>query len=123
VSERNITNGVTAILKLLNHIGIIKRTDLNDSETISGKTREILLYSQLPLSSTSGIIRFYTGAGEKVKTGQMIAKIYNAFGKMREVLHAENDGLVLGCSDTSLAFPGFPVMAFGINSSSYQKRK
>ena len=71
----------------------------------------------MPLSSTSGIIRFLTSAGENIKSGQTVAKIYNAFGKLQEVLIAENDGLVLGCSDTSLAFPGFPVMAFGLTKN------
>ena len=118
VSEINIKQGVSAILKLLGHIGLFKtdnKVPLEDYPMAPGK---LLRYSQLPLSSTSGIIRFYTGAGDKVRSGQMIAKVYNAFGKIQEVLRAKNDGLVLGCSDTSLAFPGFPVMAFGINSSS-----
>ena len=118
VSEINIRQGVTAIMKLLAHIDLLKKDKNETKEGNQLQPGEILAYSQQPLSSTSGIIRFYTSAGNKVKSGQMIAKIFNAFGKMQEVLRAENDGLVLGCSDTSLAFPGFPVMAFGINSRS-----
>ena len=118
VSEINIEKGVLAILRLLRHIGILDIE--NEAKKIPDKhpSGELLTYSQLPLSSTSGIIRFYTGAGDQVKSGQVIAKIYNAFGKMQEVLRAKEDGLVLGCSDTSLAFPGFPVMAFGVDSKS-----
>jgi predicted deacylase len=114
VSEENIKMGVSAITRLLKHLGMLKVDYAKNSAVPTKSAGEFLFYSQLPLSSTSGIIRFYTEAGRFVQSGQVIAKIYNAFGKAREVLVAENDALVLGCSDTSLAFPGFPVMAFGI---------
>jgi predicted deacylase len=123
VSESNIKEGVSAILKLLRHMGILKNDNSPDQPDQIAKRKDLLTYSQLPLSSTSGIIRFYTSPGTHVKSGQMIAKIFNAFGKLQEVLYAENDGLVLGCSDTSLAFPGFPVMAFGNKSISNKLRK
>ena len=121
VSEINIERGVAAISRLFKDIGVLRNGQYDQTAERNMQERELLLYSQSPLSSTSGIIRFYTGAGDRVKKGQMIAKIYNAFGKMQEVLNAENDGLVLGCSDHSLAFPGFPVMAFGLDPLSNKK--
>ena len=71
-------------------------------------------YSQRPFSHASGIIRFLVRPNDIVKKGEPIAKIYNAFGKLLEVLNAENDCIVLGYSDYSVAFPGAAVMAFGI---------
>lgn len=115
VSEKNIRNGVFAILRLLRSMGMIEMGEESQISESADEPGRILNYSQLPLSSTSGIIRFYTGEGNKVSEGQMIAKIYNAFGKKQETLYAEKEGIVLGCADTSLAFPGFPVMAFGTN--------
>jgi predicted deacylase len=117
VNERNIETGVNAIFRLLQAIGMVKPAVGASQHNPAPGNNKILKYSQLPLSSTSGIIRFYTAAGETVQTGQMIARIYNVFGKKQESLHAKDDGLVLGCSDTSLSFPGFPVMAFGIDKT------
>ena len=75
--------------------------------------RNILCYSAKPYSSTIGIIRFLVKPGQAVKKEQPIAKIYNAFGKLQETMQAIEDGIVLGHSDTSVAFPGKPIMAFG----------
>ena len=46
--------------------------------------------------------------------GQPVAKIYNTFGKLLETVRALHEGIVLGHSDFSVAFPRVPVMAFGI---------
>ncbi len=117
VNEKNIETGVNAIFGLLQSIGMVKQPVGTSPNHQAKMSNRILNYSQMPLSSTSGIIRFYTAAGETVQLGQMIARIYNVFGKKQESLHAVHDGLVLGCSDTSLSFPGFPVMAFGIDKT------
>lgn len=74
----------------------------------------VLRYSDKPYSATSGLIRFLTRPGGIVTAGQPIAKTYNAFGKIQETLTALNDGVVLGHTDSSVVFPGMPVMAFGI---------
>jgi predicted deacylase len=76
--------------------------------------RKILSYSAKPYSSTIGIIRFLVKPGQVVKKEQPIAKIYNAFGKLQETMQTIEAGIVLGHSDTSVAFPGKPIMAFGI---------
>lgn len=74
----------------------------------------LLKYTHRPAASTSGIIRFLVGPGQMVKKGDKVAKIYNVFGKLQETIAAEDDGLVLGHSDTSVALPGAPVVAFGL---------
>jgi predicted deacylase len=76
--------------------------------------QETLLYSAIPLSSSSGILRFLVKPGNLVQRGQKIARIYNAFGKVTETIFAQQDGIVIGLTDTAIAFPGSPVMAFGI---------
>jgi predicted deacylase len=76
-----------------------------------GKT---LKFSSLPASSACGIIRFLTRPGEFVKKDRAVAKIYNAFGKLQDTLLCKQDGVMLGHSDFSVAFPGAPVMAFGV---------
>ena len=46
---------------------------------------------------------------------RVLREIYSAFGKLQETMQAMEDGIVLGHTDTSVAFPGKPIMAFGIN--------
>ena len=81
------------------------------TQTITAKT---LRLSSLPVSSASGIVRFLTEPGAVVKKNQAVAKIYNAFGRLQGTLLCQSDGVVLGHSDFSVAFPGAPVMAFGV---------
>ncbi|MBI2431369.1 MAG: hypothetical protein HYV26_00645, partial [Candidatus Hydrogenedentes bacterium] len=79
-----------------------------------GYADRVLHYSDRPYSSSSGILRFLARPGDRVTLGQPIAEVYNAFGKMQEKLVALNDSIVLGHADSSVVFPGMPVMAFGI---------
>jgi predicted deacylase len=115
VNEKNIEYGVSAIWNILMHLEMVKQVNepfrFPVPESYRGK---ILTYSQDPLSSTSGIIRFLAKPGDLVHQGQPVAKIYNTFGKLLETVRALHEGIVLGHSDFSVAFPGVPVMAFGI---------
>jgi predicted deacylase len=78
---------------------------------IKGKA---LKFSRGSYSSASGIIRFLAKPGQMVKKNQPVAKIYNTFGKLQDTVVCLQDGVVLGHSDFSVAFPGAPVMAFGV---------
>jgi len=75
---------------------------------------KILKYFAKPQSTTSGIIRFLVKPGDIVKKDQTLGKIYNTFGRLQKTLTALHDGIVLGHCDSSVAFPGMPVLAFGI---------
>ena len=115
VNEANVEFGVKSILGILAYMGMIEsqsepfRFEL--PEDIKGKA---LKFSRGPSSSASGIIRFLAMPGQMVKKGQAIAKIYNTFGKLQDTVLSLNDGIVLGHSDSSVAYPGAPVTAFGI---------
>lgn len=52
--------------------------------------------------------------GDIVTKGRAVARIYNTFGKLQDTVRALDDGIVLGHSDSSVAFPGAPIMAFGM---------
>lgn len=114
INEKNIEIGINAICNILKNIGMVKNDDFQYQfplpEHIKNRT---LKYSALPLSSTSGIIRFLKKPGEIVAKGQKIARVYNAFGKQIETILALQNGIILGHTDNALAFPGSPVMAFG----------
>jgi predicted deacylase len=115
VNEKNIEYGVRAIWNVLAHLEMVEPESEPFTyplpETVRGKT---LKYSLQPLSSASGIIRFLAKPGDLVRQGQPIAKIYNAFGKLLETMSALHESIVLAHSDSSVAFPGQPVMAFGV---------
>jgi len=118
VNERNIEVGVRSVWNLLSRLGLTEPEPQGQyryplSDELGGV---IFQYTDRPWSSTSGIIRFLARPGGMVRQGQPIARIYNAFGKPQETLHAGADGVVLGNADSSVAFPGIPVMAFGIKT-------
>jgi hypothetical protein len=122
VNEKNIEYGVKSVLNILDHIDMIEPLAEPFYYPVPEVCRtQILRYSQRPLSSTSGVIRFLAKPGDMVKKGQSVAKIYDAFGKLEEIITAPDDGIILGHSDFSVAFPGVPVMAFGIFNQSYTR--
>ncbi|MFH2012876.1 MAG: succinylglutamate desuccinylase/aspartoacylase family protein [Pseudomonadota bacterium] len=119
VSESNVTYGLETIWNILAHLGMV---DLHNEPfqypLAPGYGQGVLLkYSDKPYSSKTGIIRFLAKPGDVVKAGQRLAKNVNAFGKNQETITAIEDAIVLGHSDSSAAFPGMPIMAFGVRKS------
>ncbi len=119
VSESNVTHGLEAIRNILVHLGMIAA----DSEPFQYPLStgygqgKLLKYSDKPYGSKTGIIRFLAKPGDIVRAGQPLAKIVNAFGRHQETITAIEEALVLGHSDSSAAFPGMPIMAFGISEN------
>ena len=115
VNERNVEYGMKSVLGILAYLGMVDKPGetfrFELPEVVKGKT---LRFSTEPVSAASGIIRFFSKAGDVVKKGQAVAKIYNTFGKLQDTIVCLSDGIVLGHSDSSVAFPGAPVMAFGV---------
>jgi predicted deacylase len=115
VNEKNVENGVKSVLAILDHFGMIKSTEKIANSHLPNKLmKKPLKFSFGPVSSASGIIRFLAKPGDIVKSGQMVARIYNTFGKLQDTIRCVKEGVVLGHSDSSVAFPGAPVMAFGV---------
>ncbi|MGR9106583.1 MAG: M14 family metallopeptidase [Gammaproteobacteria bacterium] len=120
VSEPNVACGREAIWNILAHLGMIESRERPfryplPPEYGQGK---LLRYCDKPYGSKTGIIRFLAKPGNVVHAGQPLAKIVNAFGRHQETLTAIRDAIVLGHSDSSAAFPGMPIMAFGIPENS-----
>ncbi|OGJ22205.1 hypothetical protein A3K73_06415 [Candidatus Pacearchaeota archaeon RBG_13_36_9] len=114
VNEKDVEHAFNAIWGLLSELGIVKSSEEPSKVIISEKVKnKILAYSQQQVSLTSGVIRFLVKPGEIVNKGQPLARIYNPFGKLMETVRALEEGIVLGYADSSVAFPGSPVMAFG----------
>lgn len=115
VNEKNVEDGVGAIWNLLEQLKMVEeiREEFNYQypQVFNGK---ILKYSQQYINSTTGVIRFFSKPGTIVKKGQLVARVYNSFGKLQENVTALNDGIITGYSNYSVAIPGVPIIAFGI---------
>jgi len=117
ISEKNIEYGIKSVCNILAHLGMIEPDADPFSYPVPEEFRShILAYSQKPLCSTSGIIRFLVKPGEIVKKGQLLGKIYNTFGKLMENIISLHDGIILGNTDSSVAFPGASAFAFGVTA-------
>ncbi len=115
VNEVNVDHGVRAIWNVLSELGMAAAQDQPfEFELHRDCRRRFLAYSDGALSSTSGIIRFLVKPGDLIENGQPVAKVYNAFGKLLETVVSAHRGIVLGHSDSSVAFPGVPVVALGV---------
>ncbi|MCI0654523.1 MAG: succinylglutamate desuccinylase/aspartoacylase family protein [Methylococcaceae bacterium] len=116
VSEPNVICGLEAIGNILANLGMIEPRErlFRYPLPVEYMQGRLLKYSDKPYGSRTGIIRFLAKPGQVVIAKQPLAKIVNAFGRHQETLTAMQDALVLGHSDSSAAFPGMPVMAFGI---------
>jgi predicted deacylase len=115
VNEKNVGYGVKSMLRILAYLKMTEKPAEDFTYQVPEAAKgKILKSSSLPVSSASGIIRFMIQPGDLVKSGRAVAKIFNAFGKLQDTLLCKQDGVVLGHSDYSVAFPGAPVMAFGV---------
>jgi hypothetical protein len=115
VNETNVDYGVRAIWNLLSGLGMAAAQEKPfEYESPRECRRRILAYSDGALSSSSGIVRFLVSPGDVIVAGQPVAKIFNAFGKLLETVVSAHRAVVLGHSDSSVAFPGKPVVALGL---------
>jgi hypothetical protein len=116
VNEINVRHGIGAVWNILASMNMVQNTKepfvFPVPEGFAGG--RILDYLDRPVCSSSGVIRYIARPGTVVRKGQNLARIVNAFGKTQEILTASQEALVLGHNDMSAAFPGMPLMAFGI---------
>ncbi len=116
VNEKILEYSINSILSILEHLHMVEIPRKSQIYPLHKQYQpeQILKYSDKPFCTTSGIIRFLVKPGDMVKKGQSLAKIYNAFGKRQETLIAVNKAIVLGTSDSAVAFPGMSPMVFGV---------
>lgn len=113
VNETNVAMGVAAIRRVLADLEMVTPDPDLAERSITFPVEE-LQYSSQPLCSTSGILRFHCDPGQTIRAGDPLARVQDAFGRHLETLRAQADALVLGVSDSSVAYPGAPVAALGL---------
>ncbi len=113
VIEEHITTCVQAILNIMKDMNMVSEEVPNGPQTgpSLNLSTKLLKYHNRPLCSSSGILRFLVKPSQKIKPQQPVARVYNAFGVVEEVLKSECHGIVLGHHDHALAMPGKEVIA------------
>ena len=115
VNEKNVAYGLRAILNILEYMGMVEPSARGKSYTLDQEAAgRWLFYCGQPRCSSTGILRFMVKPGQIVSKGKALAKIYNAYGRLQETLHAPARGLLLGHAESSLAYPGASVLSFGL---------
>ncbi len=72
----------------------------------SRPNKNILSYGKNIFAEQSGVVRYIAEAGDKVKKGEVIAKVYNDFGENLKNISAPESGLILGHSEKVLVEEG-----------------
>jgi predicted deacylase len=115
VNEGNIDCGVNSVWNLLAQLAMVPPAPEPYGYPVPEQFRgQILQYTDQPFSSSSGIVRFAARPGQIVRKGQVVTRIYNTFGKLQETVTSPQQAIVLGQADASIAFPGVPLIAFGV---------
>ena len=109
IVEEGVTAGTQAVLATLKMLEMIGSADTSMPGRPGGQA--LLRYTDRPLSTTSGLIRFLVKPGEEIRRGQRLATVYSAFGSREESLTARGDGFVLGLEDHARVLPGRAVIA------------
>jgi predicted deacylase len=110
VVEKNVEAGKTAVLSTLQQLDMIEMPEIGGA---IGTDARLLRYTNQPVCSTSGLIRFLVAPGESVRRGQKLAHVYSAFGSREETLLARGAGYILGLNDHARVLPGREVIAIG----------
>ncbi|MGR9090925.1 MAG: succinylglutamate desuccinylase/aspartoacylase family protein [Gammaproteobacteria bacterium] len=113
VVEEGVACATDAVLRVLRCLGMLAPNEPPDG---TAETRMPCAYTNQPLCTKNGLLRFAVQPGERVATGQALAHVYSAFGSLEETLRATAPGLVLGLEDHARALPGreFIAIAQGV---------
>lgn len=113
--QEDIADGVLSIWNVLAHLKMVDSLkEKFNYQMPTNLKNKILKYSHQPVSSKSGLIKFLVKPGEIVRKGQPVARIYNVFGKVQETMVAQDESIVLGVTDYSVAYPGAEILAFAV---------
>jgi predicted deacylase len=108
IVEKSVAAGKDAILSTLRHLGMIDAPGLADQST---EDQDLLTYTSQPRCTSNGLIRFAVAPGDTVRTNQILARVYSAFGSCEEKLRATGPGYVLGLGNHARVLPGCEVIA------------
>lgn len=109
IVESSIEAGKAAVLGTLAKLGVVQECPGEPARRTA--SQQVLDYTNRPLCTASGIVRFAVLPGDKIEAGQTVARVYSAFGSLEETLRAEKAGVVLGVADHARTVPGTEIIA------------
>jgi predicted deacylase len=113
IVEESVSSGMTAILSVLK---FMKMIDWWKPPPVQTNLSGPLMYTNRPLCTSSGLIRFSVSPGQAIQKDQVLARVYSAFGSDEESLRATAGGIVLGLEDHARVLPGREVIAIAERS-------
>ena len=108
IVEEGVSAGKETVLAVLHNLGMTEDPATEASRSVDAR---LLSYTNRPLCSSSGLVRFVVTPGDRVRANQVVARIYSAFGSREETLRATSAGYVLGLADHARAVPGSELIA------------
>ncbi|MCB0413196.1 MAG: succinylglutamate desuccinylase/aspartoacylase family protein [Bdellovibrionales bacterium] len=66
-------------------------------------------------SSRGGIVDVYPNLAETIKTGQIIARVFDVFGQVKEIIRSDKDGVVIGKNVAPNCEAGTRILHLGVN--------
>jgi len=114
INESQVRLGVEAVWRILERLGLVDPIPAELVLPLPKPCRgKLLNYTWGPVATEAGIIRYQVNPGQMVRKNQIVARIYNSFGKQLKTLKAPEQAVVLGYRDYAMVFPGMHVLAFG----------
>lgn len=101
--RRAVEVGTAGVLRILGELGmIVRQAGSVESTLVSRKTR-------WTRAQRSGMIHLDVDLGDQVAKGDVIAQLYDPFGKRLSRIRARNSGLVIGFTQSALVNQGEAV--------------
>ena len=106
-SEPDIKAGLSGVLRVMNHLGMI---NLPDKSKANMAEPQIAVTSSWMRAPISGIFRSKTRLGKQIAKNQIIGSIEDVSGSYQpENVLAPDDGIVIGKSNIPLVYEGDPL--------------
>lgn len=107
-----VAHGVKGINTLLNKLGMISHVRL------WGTPQPIYYASDWIRADAGGILFSRVKLGDEVKKGQVLGTITDPINNDRSVIHAPEDGRILGMALNQVVIPGFASYRIGVEKTS-----
>ena len=90
--EMGVRAGVSGILRVLRHLGMLKATRVPKASTAPLHC----IRSKWARAPVGGLLRAFKGEGDVVAKGDVLGAVSDPFGEKEEELIAEMDGIIIG---------------------------
>jgi len=107
--EEEIADGAARMRNVARAIGIL------DEPVVPHPGMEFVGEFAWIRSTKGGLFRHAVMPGDRVQTGQVIGKLYDVFGKLREEVKADKPGIVLNICNGPLMMTGDTLIHLGVN--------